>query len=177
MVIMKLRLQVLTATSLVGTAIGGGLIGYGQLWYDPKCCYSCRGIISSAVLDCHDASVHDMDADMDMHGPSKTAPCIAENDAFLTTLAYCINSTCQADNEPTWKIEKYWTSQVTGDPAITAKWTYGEALAQIGQPPNRTWDSEQILNYTALLSADDYDYQRSFNELFDWEETMQSTYV
>ena len=110
-------------------------------------------------------------------GPSKTAPCIAENDAFLTTLAYCINSTCQANKGPAWKIEKYWADQATGDRTIAAKWTYGEALAQIVRPPTKVWDSEQMLNDTALLSADDYDYQRSFNELFDWEETVQSTYV
>ncbi|RYP49311.1 hypothetical protein DL768_004936 [Monosporascus sp. mg162] len=174
---MKLHSHALILASLVSTTLGGGLIGYGQWWYDPKCCYSCRGIISSAPLDCHDADTHGMDMEMDMHGPSRTAPCIAENDAFLTTLAYCINSTCQADNVPAWKIEKYWADQATGDPAILAKWTYGEALAQVAQPPNRVWESGEVLNYTALLSASDYEYQRSFNDLFDWEEAIQSTYV
>ncbi|RYP64310.1 hypothetical protein DL771_008812 [Monosporascus sp. 5C6A] len=174
---MKLQFPLLILASLVSTTLGGGLIGYGQWWYDPKCCYSCRGIISSAPLDCHDASTHSMDMEMDMHGPSRTAPCIAENDAFLTTLAYCIDSACQADNVPTWKIEKYWAEQATGDPAIPAKWTYGEALAQVTRPPSRVWESGEVLNYTALLSTSDYEYQRSFNDLFDWEEAVQSTYV
>ena len=174
---MKLHSYSLILGSLVTTTLGGGLIGYGQWWYDPKCCYSCRGVIASAPLDCHDDSMHGMDMEMDMHGPSKTAACTSENDAFLTTLAYCINSTCQADNVPTWKIEKYWADQATGDPAILAKWTYGEALTQVVRPPNRVWESGEVLNYTALLSADDYEYQRSFNDLFDWEEATQSTYV
>ncbi|RYO92113.1 hypothetical protein DL764_008182 [Monosporascus ibericus] len=173
---MKLHSHALILASLLSTTLGGGLIGYGQWWYDPKCCYSCRGIISSAPLDCHDASMQSMDMEMS-HGPSRTAPCIAENHAFLTTLAYCINSSCQADNVPTWKIEEYWADQATGDPAIPAQWTYGEALTHVAQPPSRVWESGEVLNFTALLSTSDYEYQRSFNDLFDWEEAIQSTYV
>ncbi|XDG06374.1 hypothetical protein ABKA04_005989 [Annulohypoxylon sp. FPYF3050] len=165
-------------TSLIAKALGGhGLIGYGQWWYDPKCCYACRGVIATAPLDCPDGSMGGMDMDMDMTMASPTAPCISENVAFLTTLAYCINSTCQEDNVPTWKIEEYWADQATGDPTILPRWTYGATLANMTQAPTKIWTSEQVLNYTALISRSDFEYQKSFDNLFDWEERTQSTYV
>ncbi|KAI0888490.1 ferric reductase like transmembrane component-domain-containing protein [Annulohypoxylon maeteangense] len=164
--------------SLFTPALGGhGLIGYGQWWYDPKCCYACRGVITSAPLDCPDGSMGGMDMEMDMTMASPTAPCISENVAFLTTLAFCINSTCQEDHVPTWKIEKYWADQSTGDPSIPPRWTYGATLANITQAPTRIWTSGEVLNYTALLSSSDYESQKSFDNLFDWEERIQSTYV
>ncbi|KAI1089725.1 ferric reductase like transmembrane component-domain-containing protein [Rostrohypoxylon terebratum] len=119
----------------------------------------------------------DMDMDMDMSMASPTAPCVAENAAFLTTLAYCINSTCQEDNVPAWKIEKYWADQATGDPTVLPQWTYGAALANITQAPTEIWTSDQVLNYTALISRSDFEYQITFDNLFDWEEHTQSTYV
>ncbi|KAL7629722.1 hypothetical protein AAE478_001245 [Parahypoxylon ruwenzoriense] len=174
--------------SLFARALGShgqGLIGYGQWWYDPKCCYSCRGIISGAPLDCPAGSMDgmdmrmgmDMDMDMDMTMSSPTAPCIAENAAFLTTLAYCINSTCPGNHVPAWKIERYWADQATGDSSISPMWTYGAALANVTQAPTEVWETGAVLNYTALLSPSDYEYQNSFNNLFDWEEAVQSTYV
>lgn len=168
--------------SLFATALGGtGLIGYGQWWYDPKCCYACRGVIASAPLDCpHDSMAGmdmDMDMDMDMMMASPTAPCIAENTAFLTTLAYCMNQTCTADGLPAWKIEQYWADQATGDPSIPPRWTYGATLANITQAPEKTWENGEVLNYTALLSSSDYEYQNSFNVLFDKIELIQSNYV
>ncbi|KAI1104975.1 ferric reductase like transmembrane component-domain-containing protein [Jackrogersella minutella] len=167
-----------TIASLFTTTLGGhGLIGYGQWWYDPKCCYACRGVIGSASLDCPDGSMGGMNMGMNMAMASPTAHCISENIAFLTTLAYCINSTCQVDSVPIWKIEKYWIDQATGDPSIDPRWTYGATLANVTQVPTKIWTSEQVLNYTALISTSDYDYQNSFNNLFDWEEHIQSTYV
>ncbi|KAI1453015.1 ferric reductase like transmembrane component-domain-containing protein [Annulohypoxylon moriforme] len=165
-------------TSLFTSVLGGnGLIGYGQWWYDPKCCYACRGVIASAPLECPDGSMSGTDMEMDMTMASPTAPCISENIAFLTTLAFCINSTCQEDDVPTWKIEKYWADQATGDSSILPRWTYGATLANVTQVPTKTWTSGQVLNYTALLSPSDYEYQKSFDNLFDWEERTQSTYV
>ncbi|KAI1766945.1 ferric reductase like transmembrane component-domain-containing protein [Hypoxylon sp. FL1150] len=157
-------------------AVGGqGLIGYGQWWYDPKCCYACRSVIESAQLDCPDGSMGEMDMDMTMDSPM--APCIAENFAFLSTLAYCINSNCLADGVPAWRIEKYWADQATGDPLVPAKWTYGATLANVTQAPDRIWENGKVLNYTARVSPSDYDYHVSFDSLFDWEEKVQSTYV
>lgn len=176
---MKLFPLIVSAALLFGNVLGGaGLIGYGQWWYDPQCCFACRAVIASAPLDCPDhGGMDDMDGGMDMTSGSPMAPCVAQNDAFLSTLAYCINSTCPAENVPSWKIEKYWADEATGDPVIPAKGTYGAILANITDAPDRVWESDQVLNFTARLSPDDLDFQRSFNELFDWEEYMQATYV
>ncbi|RYP75430.1 hypothetical protein DL769_003824 [Monosporascus sp. CRB-8-3] len=174
---MKILARVVILASLLASALGGkGLIGYGQWWYDPNCCYACRAVISSAPLDCPRDTMNHMDMEMH-HGPSMNAPCVAENDAFLTTLAYCISTNCDPVTVPPWKIEKYWADQATGDPSLPAKWTYGAAVAGIEQAPERVWESGEVLNYTARIAAKDYDYQWSFNAHFDWIEKTQSTYV
>jgi hypothetical protein len=170
--------QYLFATSVSGH--GNGLIGYGQWWYDPTCGYSCRAVISSAGLDCPADTMSGMDDDsggMDMSMSSPTASCIAQNADFLRTLAYCISTRCPADGVSTAKIEAYWADQATGDSTILPMWTYGAALANITQPPTRVYNSTDTLNYTALISDAEYNYQFSFNKLFDWEEMTQSTYV
>ncbi|KAI1388035.1 ferric reductase like transmembrane component-domain-containing protein [Hypoxylon trugodes] len=167
-----------TTASLFTTTRGGhGLIGYGQWWYDPKCCYACRGVIASAPLECPDGSVGNADTGMDMNMASPAVSCISDNTAFLTTLAYCINSTCYGDQVGTWEIEKYWADEATSDPSVPPKWTYGMTLANITQAPTRIWRGGTVLNYTALLLSSDYEYQKSFDDLFDWEEYIQSTYV
>ncbi|KAK2927045.1 FAD-binding 8 [Fusarium oxysporum f. sp. vasinfectum] len=56
-------------------------------------------------------------------------------------------STRCADVSPS-ELESYWAGQATGDKTVSAEWTYGSALA----------------NY-------------DFNVFFDWEESVQSTYV
>ncbi|KAG7429455.1 hypothetical protein Forpi1262_v010122 [Fusarium oxysporum f. sp. raphani] len=82
------------------------------------------------------------------HGGSPLAPCIATNSDFLHTLAYCLSTRC-ADVSPS-ELESYWAGQATGDKTVSAEWTYGSALAN---------------------------YQYDFNVFFDWEESVQSTYV
>ncbi|KAK1621894.1 ferric reductase like transmembrane component-domain-containing protein [Colletotrichum phormii] len=151
-------------------------MGYGQSWYDPTCAYACRAVIGSAPLDCPDDSSMDMGG-MDMHGSSPMAPCIAENIPFLSTLAYCMNSYCPAFGVSASKLEAYWTDQATGDATMPPKWTYGAVLANITQPPNRTFETGDTLNYTALISDIDFSYQYDFDVFFDWEEAIQSTYV
>ena len=170
------------ATLLLGGAVRGhktGLIGYGQWWYDPTCAYSCRAVIASAPVDCEDLGLsgsHGMVSDMS--GSSPTAPCIAENIDFLGTLAYCMGTRCPADGVSPARLEAYWADQATGDPAVAARWTYGAALANATtHPPTRTFRAGDTLNYTALLSDADYEYQYRFNTFFDWEEKTQSTYV
>ncbi|KAG6998938.1 hypothetical protein FocnCong_v014702 [Fusarium oxysporum f. sp. conglutinans] len=56
-------------------------------------------------------------------------------------------STRCADVSPS-ELESYWAGQATGDKTVSAEWTYGAVLA----------------NY-------------DFNVFFDWEESVQSTYV
>ncbi|GKT88534.1 related to ferric reductase Fre2p [Colletotrichum tofieldiae] len=154
-----------------------GLMGYGQSWYDPPCAYGCRAVIGSAPVDCPEMDADNMDMSMHMHGGSPMAPCIAQNVDFLSTLAYCMGNRCPADGVSASKLEAYWADQATGDPTIPARWTYGAVLANITQPPTRKFETGDTLNYTALISDADYQYQYDFNRFFNWVEAVQSTYI
>ncbi|SCO02339.1 related to ferric reductase Fre2p [Fusarium fujikuroi] len=151
-----------------------GLMGYGQSWYDPPCAYACRAVISSAPLDCPSMGHHTGTSEHS-HGGSPLAPCIATNSDFLRTLAYCLSTRC--GDVSASKLEAYWAGQATGDKTVSAEWTYGAALANVTAPPKRTYVAGDTLNYTALIADADYQYQYDFNVFFDWEETVQSTYV
>ncbi|KAH9891442.1 ferric reductase like transmembrane component-domain-containing protein [Xylariomycetidae sp. FL2044] len=134
------------------SAGGHGLIGYEQWWYDPKCCYSCRGVITSAPLDCPADTMAGMDMGMDM------------------------GMGCEGLAE--WKIEQYCgLRRPRENPSIAPNWTYGTILENITESPDRVLESGEVLNFTAVLSTAAYEYQLRFNELPDWEEMLQSTYV
>ena len=150
-----------------------GIIGYGQLWYDPPCAYACRAVIASAPLECPSMDHSNIDMGGHSHGGSPMAPCIAENDDFLLTLAYCLSTRCA--DIPASKLEAYWADQTTGDKTVDATWTYGAALVNVEQP-EREYIAGETLNYTALISDESYQYQYDFNVHFDWEETIQSTF-
>ncbi|KAK5651922.1 hypothetical protein OQA88_11581 [Cercophora sp. LCS_1] len=166
------RVAALLALGLHGPATA--LIGYGIVMYDPSCGFACRDSISGYVLEC---SVHD-------HGPAgahshgaggPTSPeCRASDSAFLTTLAYCINSTC--DTVPAWKKEKYWADQATGDPAVSPKWTLSEALANIREAPSREVGEDESLNFTALVSYETWATNKATREYFELAETLHSRY-
>ncbi|KAK2033563.1 hypothetical protein LX32DRAFT_635251 [Colletotrichum zoysiae] len=155
-----------------------GLIGYGQWWYDPPCAYACRAVIASAPLDCPGMGAGSAGATMHMNGGSPIASCIANNTDFLATLSYCMGTRCaDHDGVSASKLEAYWADQATGDPKIPPHWTYGAVLANITLLPARTFRKGDMLNYTAIISNADYQYQYDFNRFFDWEEAVQSTYV
>ena len=82
-----------------------------------------------------------------------TSPqCFASDSAYLTTLAWCINTKCAPDHIPAWKLELFWAQQSTSDPTVAPKWTYAQALESVTQPPTRVLASSDVLNYTALAN-------------------------
>ena len=86
--------------------------------------------------------------------------CYASNDAFLETLAYCMQSRC-TDLE-LWEGEKYWTEMATGSPDVPAKYSYGETLKLLSSsPPNATIARGKALNVTSKTR--DHDYQMAWN--------------
>lgn len=147
---------------LASTAIGAktGLIGYGQLWYDPPCAYACRAVIGNAPLDRPSMDHSKMDTGGHSHGGSPMALCIADNDAFLLTLSHCLSTRC-ADISAS-NLKAYWADQTTGDKTVDAKWTYGAALTNV-ERPERTYVAGETLNVTALISDEIYRYQHDFN--------------
>lgn len=153
-------------------------IGYGIPMYKPNCAFACYNHFGDAMLHCstadHGGGAHD-------HGAGPTSPeCRANNEPWLTTLAYCINATC-TDVAP-WKLEKYWADKCTGDPAVPAKWTYAQTLMQLeknGKPTNKELmehDGMDMLTQTTLYDEETWEEYRGTLWHFEWAETVHSRY-
>lgn len=151
------------------------LIGYGIEMYNPNCAFACRGAIASAMLSCSDMAAM---GGMTHHGGSAmtTAECRANDTSFLTTLAWCMSSTCAEYKVETWKLEKYWLDKTTGEPEVMPKWGYTETLGKIKEAPEAEWNEEDTLNFTALVAHETWDTQRLTMANFELAETLHSRY-
>lgn len=114
---------------------------------------------------------------MDMEMESSTSPeCFATDDAFLSSLAYCMSTHCH--NVAVGELEKYWTMNVAGralDQPLP-KATYQQTLANITSAPKASLIKSEDLNRTLIVSEEDY--QSSFNAqgLFEKMERRHETY-
>lgn len=115
------------------------------------------------------------------HGSSATSPeCYAQDTAWLTTLAYCINQTCT--DLPKFKLEAYWAERVTKSVRgnkLEPKWTYQETLHHMeGQaPPTRELEEDEVLNFTALYNPESWESTRGALQHFELAETNHSKYA
>ncbi|KAF2104813.1 ferric reductase like transmembrane component [Rhizodiscina lignyota] len=149
---------------------GHGLIGYGITMYKPPCCFSCRAVLASSMLNCS-ASMDMSDGGMDMGGDMNSPECYATDDAFLQSLALCIKQRCIGDETlDDWKIEKYWQENVAGTAQVQPdpKETYEAALVKIHGTVTETLVSGDSLNRTMLVG--DSDYQENWNALVAFED-------
>lgn len=158
-------------------------IGMGIPMYDPVCAYACRAIISSADIACDDSHDHQgMDmGSMSMikrhgHDTDITPECRAMSEPFLTTLAYCINSTCPSDTEA-WVLEKYWSIESTGEATVKPMWGYEESLMHVNATPQTTFDSHERINETQLLATDSWEVQRNSLKSFAEGEAIHARYA
>lgn len=167
---MKLSLLV-TIFALVRSSLAGHLVspkfpGYGFSWYDPVCGFACYNAISGAPLSCSDSGV--------------TSPeCFASNMPFLTTLAYCMNSTCDPMKIPTWQREKFWSMHITGDMAVEPHLDYSRTLEKLREPPTVEFNSssKSPLNQTVLVGKATYEMQSKFMIMFDHLEMLHARYA
>ena len=65
--------------------------GYGFKWYSLVCGNACHDAIASATLSCTSMDHSSGHSGMSM---TTTPDCYASDSAFLTTLALCMNTTC-----------------------------------------------------------------------------------
>jgi len=148
--------------SLLGlvTATFAAFDGLGQPYSEPYCAWACRAVIGSANLTCTMAGHgggsggHDHSASM---GVMTMPSCRANDDAFLTTLAYCIKTRCT--NISVGEIEQYWVKQISGDPTVPPKWNYAVTLNHIDGTPNVTYASGRTINTTMLVSNTSWNIQ------------------
>ncbi|KAF2000908.1 ferric reductase transmembrane component 4 [Amniculicola lignicola CBS 123094] len=144
--------------------------------YLPNCAFACRSTFSSAVLTCTD---HDHEGGGHSHGAGPTSPeCYASDEPWLTTLAYCIKSTCADYNVPAWQLEKYWADKCTNDQAVQPKWTYQQTVEELAKVPAPTKElgEEEMLNFTALYNAETWEGYRGTLSHFENAETRHSRY-
>ncbi|KAK6330012.1 hypothetical protein TWF718_003439 [Orbilia javanica] len=150
--------------------------GYGFSWYDPVCAFACYNSISGATLAC--TSTDHSGSHSHGSGSGPTSPeCRAGDTAFLTTLAYCMNVTCNAEDTPTWRRQEFWETQVTGDPNVLPKWDYFRALAEISSVPTVVFNSSVVLEETVVVSDETLGMQTRFMHMFDYIEMLQARYA
>ncbi|KIH92474.1 hypothetical protein SPBR_02360 [Sporothrix brasiliensis 5110] len=95
----------LVSVSVVSAQTGTGIIGYGISFWQDLCCQACADSLSALYLNCTTFSDGDMGGDgMDMGGDdmggmlmgTTSDACRASNTPWLQTMAYCIQSNCDA---------------------------------------------------------------------------------
>ncbi|KAI9740902.1 MAG: hypothetical protein M1818_004508 [Claussenomyces sp. TS43310] len=88
-------------------AEGVGLVGLGNEIFTPTCCYACLSSLWPLELSCSQSNLTKTFA------PS-TPQCHASNEAYLTSLAYCVRQKCTAEKVPKALFETCWAG-VAGD--------------------------------------------------------------
>lgn len=148
-------------------------VGLGLEMYDPSCAFACKQTIQYASISCSSGQGHRLRDTVD---GAATPGCRAGDDDFLTTLAWCLNEKCPPFSVEEWRLEKFWAEEVTGDPTMTPKWTYGETLQQVETTPEVEWQQGQILNFTAIVPEDMWDIQRRSMEDSRRQEGLHAVY-
>jgi hypothetical protein len=120
-------------------------------------------------------------SDMSMSMPMTTSKeCYANDDAWLTTIAYCMKIHCDEENTSVWRREKFWYTVMVDDTGkVKPKWDYTTTLYHINGTPTATYDSSvmETLNETMLVSNADYEEQVHFEPMFDHIEMLQAKYM
>jgi hypothetical protein len=134
-----------------------GLTGFPALTWNPLCASACLRSLSSLHLSCTGESEM-----VGMVMVMTTTECYAENEAFLTSLAWCVNVECADGDYSSVLLEYFWDEQATGQKsagqaAVPAKWTYAEALSHVTSPPTfQLLQSDTHLNRTSLVPPETY---------------------
>ncbi|KAK4201187.1 Ferric/cupric reductase transmembrane component 1 [Triangularia verruculosa] len=153
-----------------------GLRGLTMPADDPPCAFACTGSLAGFALAC---SIEDHSHHGGGHGhgsPIQTSPsCRANDEPYLTTVAWCMSTKCAEYNVPNSRLEQVWELTITGDPSIPAKWSYTEALLNVDEPPTRKLTMGDELNMTSLPPDS---WLVSFNtaSVMDHESRTQSIY-
>lgn len=131
--------------------------GMSEPMQEPVCAYACGNSLSSAPLSCSMTMDHGGGNLMAMTTPA----CRAHDKAYLTSVAYCIDSKCGRD-VPIWQIEKYWAATVTTSPVIEPMWDYRSALGHVDGISSTMWAKALTSNYTMLAPEKGFQVQSKF---------------
>lgn len=152
-----------------------GLPGITNPIDDPACAYACTGSLSGYALSCSHVD-HSRLSDHG-HGPYiHTSPdCRANDEPYLTTLAWCLHTKCLPYNVPTSRLEAIWEQEATHDPSVPAKWSYTEALLNVAEPPTRQLVMGDAINAT-LLAPEFWNVSFDTTVVMAYESKMESTF-
>ena len=132
-----------------------GIVGFGISLYQDLCCQACYDSLSALFLTCT-TFPDDMSTDMDMDAMSMmgttSAECYATNTPWLQTMAYCIQSNCNAHGYPADKQAICFSNQaVAGASTPTFQDSLPSMAPTVELAANATW-----LNVTSLVNSDTY---------------------
>ncbi|KAL8381934.1 hypothetical protein RB595_005948 [Gaeumannomyces hyphopodioides] len=147
---------------------GHGLIGYGTEMYNPPCAYTCGSMAVRFKLDCGD----------DHRGVWPSPECLAANDPYLQTAAWCIHTHCHGVAAS--KLEWFWETELIGHEVAqpSPKYGYTEALARARTPPpTAIAPHDQYLNGTSLVDEETYLAAYNGNRFYEVGETITSGYA
>lgn len=166
--------QVLLLNSVVVAQqkrIEHGVLGYGIDALNPACAFACRESISGATLNCSEL-VSDPSADE----VSTSTKCYATDDAFLQTLAWCMQFYCKDVSK--WQLEKFWKENVAGSYQIQPepKYSYEQALARISNPPIAVFNRTGSLKETSVVFDGVWSANYDTDTDFMYRETLQELY-
>ncbi|VUC30242.1 unnamed protein product [Clonostachys rosea] len=142
----------LAIAGIPSPAMAQMLTGFGSYPYQPVCAEGCLRSFSSYMLDCTSMS-HD-----DMMMMTTSPDCLANNTAYLTSVAWCLNTKCSQAGERASGIESLWEREITGNKKVAAKWSYGEALANVNPRPPlyQLTGNDTSLNTTSIVAPTVY---------------------
>ncbi|KAK5059984.1 hypothetical protein LTR84_009867 [Exophiala bonariae] len=166
-------LPLLLRGSLLLTAASAAFVGLGTTAYKPYCCTACRASLAAATLACtphHHGGAHS-------HGATTPPDCYASDEAFLTSLAYCLNVTCTDQEQlPIWELEKWWAQKVTENPTVPPTLLYTQALGLIGVPPQGEYSAGLTLNTTMRPNSAALAMYRNFYPIFEENSSLLNRY-
>jgi hypothetical protein len=124
---------------------GGGVVGLGRNLFQPTCCYACLSSFWSLLLPC---------SQVDPRAFSNTSPqCHASNTAYLSSLAYCMEQKCGADNVSTSLIEQCW-NRVAGDGLHVS--SFNSSLPLVAPTSELAYDATTLGGTSMLVNASYY---------------------
>ncbi|VUC30102.1 unnamed protein product [Clonostachys rosea] len=164
------------------SADGVGILGAGKWLYKPTCAHTCRYMIRNNPLLCQ---TDDGSTTHQSHHTSSTKDplCWLIDDAFLRTVALCIDDYCSREDVPHSTIEKWWEGHlVTGtigdwskemEPAMS----YQQAL-ELAQDDVKRLGEENVpyitgkapLNVTSRVAEKEYIATLNYQVSFQWGE-------
>lgn len=129
--------------------VNHGLIGYGIDMYRPLCAFACRNILSTNRLACSTTNHEDKARRHNDQVEFETSVhCYAEDDAYILSLAQCIETHCSGLAER-WELDRFWALDAVGSQSVQPQPAYAlnDALQAV---QNHTDEAGRLSSAAAL---------------------------